>query len=82
VIIDFILFGFLFYLTIPLIAGYSAKCYGRSFWRWFALGAIFPGFAHMLLAFIIQDRSTALTEKENDYMTDQIERVLQEIQLR
>ncbi|MGI9544122.1 MAG: hypothetical protein ACR2MX_12765 [Cyclobacteriaceae bacterium] len=81
-IVDFLLVGFLFYLTIPLVAGYSAHCYGRSFWVWFTLGAIFPAVAHLALALLVKDDSfETLSEREDQYMSHQINKVMGEIQL-
>ena len=41
-IVDAILVGLIFYFTFPLLTGYCALQYGRSFWLWFAIGCFLP----------------------------------------
>ena len=78
-IVDFLLVALAFYLSIPAVVGYTAYCYGRSFWVWFALGAVLPVFAHILLFVLIRkDISTnqigsLLTRDEQIYMDRQIQ---------
>lgn len=50
VLIDFIL-GVLFcvILWLPLVTGYCAYSYERSFWLWFALGCLLPGLSFIVL---------------------------------
>ena len=52
-IFDFLFVGIAFYLAIPGIAGYCAKSYGHSFWKWFILGMFFPIITHFILYFVI-----------------------------
>ena len=77
-IFDFLLVGIAFYMAIPGVAGYCARSYGRPFWKWFALGAVFPIITHLVLYFLIkQDIKnkkliSMLKEEEIIYMEDQI----------
>lgn len=48
-IVDFLLFGLLFYLSIPAVAGYVAHSYGRSFWLWFGISCFLPVITHVIL---------------------------------
>lgn len=48
-LVDIVLAALAFYLSIPLIAGYFAHCYGRSFWTWFLIGCVLPIVAHFVL---------------------------------
>ncbi len=48
-LVDIVLAAIAFYLSIPLIAGYFAHCYGRSFWTWFIIGCFVPVIAHFVL---------------------------------
>ncbi|MEM9339024.1 MAG: hypothetical protein AAGA66_09870 [Bacteroidota bacterium] len=52
-IIDFILVALAFYFSIPLIAGYFAKSYGRSFWVWFTISTFLPIITHFILFFLV-----------------------------
>ncbi len=81
--IDIAFIGLAFYLSIPLVSGYFAHCYGRSFWLWFVLGTFFPVVAHVLLAFLcMPDRDKgkrfrqayeSLTRYEEEHMQQQID---------
>jgi len=77
-IFDFLLIGIAFYLTIPGVAGYCAKSYGRSFWKWFLSGLIFPIITHLILYLLIvrdikrREIITLLTVEEILYMEKQI----------
>ena len=47
-------FGFLVvFATLPLLTGYCAASYGRSFWLWFALGWLLPIVSFLLLFALI-----------------------------
>ncbi len=48
-IFDFLFVAIAFYLAIPGVAGYCAKSYGRSFWKWFVLGMFLPIATHFIL---------------------------------
>jgi len=41
---------------LPLVTGYCAYSYGRSFWLWFALGAVFPLLSFLVLAALLHRR--------------------------
>jgi hypothetical protein len=59
-LVDIVLAALAFYFSIPLIAGYFAKCYGRSFWLWFVLGTFLPVIAHfILIGLVYYDESKA-----------------------
>jgi len=50
-------FGFLFaFSVLPLLTGYCAASYGRSFWRWFALGWVFPILSFLVLFTLLARR--------------------------
>ena len=48
-LIDIVLAAAAFYFSIPLIAGYFAYSYGRSFWLWFTISTFFPIVTHFVL---------------------------------
>ncbi|MBC6409439.1 MAG: hypothetical protein GDA42_03125 [Ekhidna sp.] len=52
-IVDAVIVGLLFYFTFPLLTGYCAHQYGRSFVIWFTIGCIFPIVSFFILFFII-----------------------------
>ncbi len=52
-IVDAILAGLIFYLMFPLLTGYCAGQYGRSFGAWFALGCVLPIISFFILFFLI-----------------------------
>ena len=69
-IVDAILVGLIFYFTFPLLTGYCAKQYGRSFALWFAIGCVFPIVSFLLLFMLIYwDEKTTppneLSKREN-----------------
>ncbi|MEM7549655.1 MAG: hypothetical protein AAF363_08270 [Bacteroidota bacterium] len=63
-IFDFLLLGLAFYLSFPLVAGYFAHSYGRSFWLWFAIGCFLPVISYgiLLLAIHLDERKTKKDE--------------------
>lgn len=77
-IFDFLFVGIAFYLAIPGVAGYCARSYGRSFWKWFAFGTFFPIITHLVLYFYIKKDIKAkkliamLKQEEIEYMEEQI----------
>ncbi|MEL7145947.1 MAG: hypothetical protein AAFO69_06235 [Bacteroidota bacterium] len=77
-IFDFLFVGIAFYMAIPGVAGYCARSYGRSFWKWFAFGTFFPIITHLVLYFYIKQDIKAkkiismLKKEEIEYMEDQI----------
>ena len=52
-IVDAILAGLVFYLMFPLLTGYCAGQYGRSFGIWFAFGCILPIISFFILFLLI-----------------------------
>ncbi len=52
-LVDIVLAALAFYLSIPLVAGYFAHCYGRSFWMWFLIGCFLPVIAHFVLIALV-----------------------------
>ena len=46
------------------ITGYIAASYGRSFWRWYALGVLLPFFS-MFVAIFVAIRTRLAEEKAN-----------------
>ena len=52
-IVDAILAGLIFYLMFPLLTGYCASQYGRSFGRWFAFGCVLPIISFFILFSLI-----------------------------
>jgi Trk-type K+ transport system membrane component len=54
VLLDFIL-GVLFcvILWLPLVTGYCAYSYERSFWLWFTLGCTLPGLSFIVLVLLL-----------------------------
>ena len=77
-IFDFLFVGIAFYLAIPGVAGYCAKSYGRSFWKWFIIGMFFPIITHFVLyVYIVRDIKkkkliALLKAEEIEYMDYQI----------
>ncbi len=47
--IDFLLLGFAFLISIPLLCGYYAYTHGRSFWLWFLIGTALPIVSYFIL---------------------------------
>ncbi len=58
---DLLLAALAVYFTVPLITGYSAYQYGRSFWLWFTLGTFLPilSFLILLLLIVIDEKFTS-----------------------
>lgn len=80
--IAFLMLAFL--LSIPAITGYFAHCYGKSFWRWFAIGCFFPVISQFVLAWLChreaskeqRRRSVFISRYEDEQMHRQINEVL------
>ena len=77
-LLDFIFVAIAFYLAIPGVAGYCARSYGRSFWKWFAIGTFLPVITHLILYFYIRrdikekKLISMLKKEEIEYMESQI----------
>lgn len=70
-IVDAIIVGLAFYFTFPLLTGYCAAQYGRSFKVWFAIGCVLPIVSFfILMSMIVWDEKTTpnhkLTRRERD----------------
>ena len=52
-IVDAIIVGLIFYFMFPLLTGYCAFQYGRSFGVWFAVGCVLPVISFFILFFLI-----------------------------
>ena len=52
-IVDAILVGLIFYFTFPLLTGYCARQYGRSFGLWFVIGCFLPVVSFLLIFSLI-----------------------------
>ena len=83
-LIDVALLMLAFLLSIPAITGYFAHCYGRSFWRWFAIGCLFPVVAQVILAFLchreaqleLRRKSSFLTRYEDEQMHQRVNELM------
>ncbi|MBT2558298.1 hypothetical protein J7E24_10925 [Hymenobacter sp. ISL-91] len=51
--IDLVIAGLFAMSLVPLITGYCAYSYGRSFWLWFALGLLLPIVSYFVLFALI-----------------------------
>ena len=82
--IAFLMLAFL--LSIPAITGYFAHCYGKSFWRWFAIGCFLPVIAQVVLALLChrdarkeqRRKSVFISRYEDEQMHRKIHEVLQQ----
>lgn len=63
VIVDFIIVALAFYFSIPLVAGYFARSYGRSFWLWFVISTFLPIITHFILFFMVYSDEYILSKK-------------------
>ena len=65
-IVDAILVGLIFYFMFPLLTGYCAHQYGRSFGLWFAIGCLLPIISFFVLFLMISwDEKTTPTDQLN-----------------
>jgi len=79
-IVDAILVGLIFYFTFPLLTGYCAVQYGRSFKVWFAIGCVLPIISFFILMIIIswdekttpQHKLTRREQVESDQLVDKL----------
>ncbi|QIX61652.1 hypothetical protein HER32_10865 [Hymenobacter sp. BT18] len=51
--VDLLLAALSLFLLIPLVTGYCACSYGRSFWLWFVLGCLLPVASLVVLAVLL-----------------------------
>ncbi len=83
-IIDAIFVGLAFYFTFPLLAGYAAYQYGRSFKTWFLIGCFFPIVSFIVLvALIYWDEKTTpdhkLSKRERQESRQLVEELIEEL---
>ncbi|MEM6361597.1 MAG: hypothetical protein AAGA64_03045 [Bacteroidota bacterium] len=65
-LVDIVLAVAAFYFSIPLIAGYFAYSYGRSFWLWFTISTFFPIITHFILfTLVYMDERVTAKDKLN-----------------
>lgn len=78
-LIDVAILVLAFFLSIPTVLGYFASAYGKSFWRWFAIGIFLPVISYfMLLALLYYEERRVkkefhMTLEEDRMMTSLIE---------
>lgn len=85
-IVDAILAGLVFYLMFPLLTGYCALQYGRSFGRWFGFGCIMPVVSFFILFLLIywDEKSTPvyrLSRRERSASTHLVNEVMDDLNL-
>ena len=83
-IIDAIFVGLAFYFTFPLLSGYAAYQYGRSFKIWFLIGCVLPIVSFILLvALIYWDEKTTpahkLTKREKQASRQMVKELKEEL---
>lgn len=52
-LIDVAILILAFFLSVPTVLGYFASAYGKSFWRWFAVGLFLPVVSYFILLTIL-----------------------------
>lgn len=78
-LIDVAILLLAFFLSIPTVLGYFASAYGKSFWRWFAIGLFLPVISYFLLLTVLYinerkvKRELQMTLEEERMMTLLIE---------
>lgn len=79
-LIDIVLAAVAFYFSIPLIAGYFAYSYGRSFWLWFIIGTFLPVITHLVLfAVVYLDEKATAKDKLNRRERVESERLVKDL---
>ena len=79
-LIDVAILLLAFFISIPTVLGYFASAYGKSFWRWFAIGLFLPVISYfILLAILYLDerrvkKELQMTLEEDRMMTLLIEK--------
>lgn len=81
--IDIALLGLVFFLSIPTITAYFAYSYGRSFWRWFAIGCMLPILANFIIVYICRKEAVRAEKKKihelSRYEDEWMERYIRDI---
>jgi hypothetical protein len=83
-LLDIALLLLVFLLSIPVITGYFAYCYDRSFWGWFIIACFLPVVAQVLLALLCYRKaqreryrpSSFISRYEDEQMHLRIDEVL------
>ncbi len=81
-ILDLFILMMAFYLAIPLVAGYTAKAYGHSFWKWFLFTCLLPAVSYLILYIVItrdirnNKLHSLLTQEEINYMDQEVKRLM------
>ena len=79
-LVDIVLAVIAFYFMIPLVAGYFAYCYGRSFWVWFIISTFLPVITHfILIALVYYDELATSEDKLNRRERAESERMVKEL---
>ena len=79
-LVDIVLAIAAFYFSIPLIAGYFAYSYGRSFWLWFAISTFLPIITHFILFTLVYlDERTTSKSKLNRRERVESDRLVKEL---
>lgn len=79
-IIDAFFVGLAFYFTFPLLSGYAAYHYGRSFKAWFLIGCVLPIVSFILLvALIYWDEKTTPRHKLSRRERLESERIVEDL---
>ncbi len=79
-LVDIVLAIVAFYMMIPLVAGYFAYSYGRSFWLWFTISTFLPVITHfILIALVYYDEETTSKTELNRRERAESERIVREL---
>ncbi|MEM1409024.1 MAG: hypothetical protein AAGG59_19725 [Bacteroidota bacterium] len=79
-LVDIVLAVAAFYFSIPLIAGYFAYSYGRSFWLWFTVSTFLPIITHFILfALVYMDERVTAKNKLNRRERAESDRLVKEL---
>jgi len=79
-LVDLVLAVVAFYFMIPLVAGYFAHSYGRSFWLWFTISTFLPIITHfILIALVYIDEHATKDDQLNRRERAESERIVKEL---
>ncbi len=79
-LVDIVLAVVAFYFSIPLIAGYFAYSYGRSFWLWFTISTFLPIITHFILFILVyMDERVTAKNKLNRRERAESDRLVKEL---
>jgi hypothetical protein len=59
---------------VPLVSGFMATCYRRSFWLWFVIGLLLPFISNLLLLLLPEKQAKhgSTIPVENDELFDHL----------